>query len=254
MKISIITIVYNDKNHIGQTIESILNQSARQEIEYIIVDGMSTDGTSEIIRGYGDKVDKYICEPDKGIYDAMNKGLAAAAGDYVMFINSGDKLHASTTIEEIIAAIGAKMPKVAYGHYCEWDGSKCSSYIPCRKPDKIWYGPVAAHQSMVYSLPHIRTHGLAYDLSYRIAADYKFTAQAIKHAESDVMPMDIYVADFDITGVSSTNQNAGLREANRVRKEVFGWNKASIALITAALLGARYTKRYLRPIYNLLRH
>lgn len=254
MKISIITIVYNDKHHICRTINNILSQTARNSIEYIVVNGASTDGTTELISQYGDDIDINICEPDTGIYNAMNKGLRVASGDYVMFINSGDRLDDKKTIEYIIDAIGPNRPKVVYGHYRECKSNVLSSIIPCRSYTKIWYGPVASHQSMLYLLKHIRGNCLWYDESYRIAADYKFTAEAITKAGSDILQLDLCISDFDVAGVSSTNQNLGLTEANRVRREVFGWNGFKIALITILLIGARYTKKYLKPLYKLLRY
>lgn len=105
MKISIVTIVYNDKNNIEETLKCVLNQSARADIEYIVVDGYSTDGTSDIISEYRDKIDKHIREKDRGIYEAMNKGLRLATGDYILFLNSGDMLSSPSIIGDVIECI-----------------------------------------------------------------------------------------------------------------------------------------------------
>lgn len=254
MKVSVITIVYNDVSNIGRTLQSVINQTHRN-IEYIVVDGASTDGTSEIIRRYTDHIDKYICEPDTGIYNAMNKGLREATGDYVIFINCGDRFSANDTVAKIIAAIGMETPDVVYGNYREFNSNsnETSQVISCRSANKIWYGPVASHQSTLYRLKHLQNHGLSYDESYKIAADYKLTAQAIVAAKS-TLKTDICVSDFDTSGISSNNQNLGLKEANRVRREVMGWSVARIMLLTAILLCARFTKKYLNPIYKLLRN
>ena len=91
-KLTIITIVYNNVRDVERTINSVLNQTY-QNIEYIIIDGQSTDGTLAVIEKYRSKISKIISERDKGIYDAMNKGLAMATGDYVLFMNSGDELY-----------------------------------------------------------------------------------------------------------------------------------------------------------------
>ena len=90
-KFSIITVVYNNVRDIEHTLKSVVNQSY-DHIEYIVIDGQSTDGTLEIIQKYRDKITVLLSEKDKGIYDAMNKGLALATGDYVLFLNSGDEL------------------------------------------------------------------------------------------------------------------------------------------------------------------
>ena len=260
MRITVVTIVYNDVRSIERTLLSVLGQTANKDIEYIVVDGASTDGTSEIIKRYTDRISKYICEPDTGIYNAMNKGLSSATGDYVQFINSGDAYSSPTVVEEIIASIDNKSPEVAepfdivYGNYREIKGiHNVGTVIPCRNADKIWYGPIASHQSMLYRVSHLRDYGICYDETYRIAADYKLTAQAVVSARC-VLKTDICISDFDISGVSSTNQNQGLAEANRVRKEVFRWGKIRIAALSAVLLFARYTKRYCNPIYQALRH
>lgn len=254
MNITIITIVYNDFAHIEDTIKSILSQSARRDIEYIVIDGASNDGTTEIIKRYRNLIDKVIIEPDDGIYNAMNKGLKIASGDYILYINCGDRLSDKDVIQSVIRAIADTAPDVVYGSYREFKGGyNTSKIIPCRSYEKIWYGPVASHQSTLYRLGHIKKFRLQYDESYRIAADYKFTAQAIKNA-SNVLKTDICISDFDISGVSSTNQNLGLKEANRVRMEVFNWGKVKIYGLTVVLLGARYMKKFAYPIYSFLRN
>lgn len=253
MKITVITIVYNDVVGIESTISSIIHQSAFQSIEYIVVDGASTDGTSDVIKSYRDKIDTCICESDTGIYNAMNKGLKHATGDYVIFINSGDSFTDNFVVKKIINAIGEGNPDVVYGNYREVSKSLTSQVIPCRNANKIWYGPVASHQSTLYRVKHLRNHNLKYDESYKIAADYKLTAEVIIKAKS-ILKTDICISDFDISGVSSINQDLGLREANRVRREVLGWNSLKISFLTAVLLSARYFKKYLNPLYSMLRY
>ena len=98
--LSVITIVYNNVKHIERTIFSVVNQTY-PNIEYIVVDGKSTDGTLQIIERYKTRIAKIISEKDEGIYDAMNKGLAAATGDYVIFMNSGDEFYKTDTVERV---------------------------------------------------------------------------------------------------------------------------------------------------------
>ncbi|MDO7743187.1 MAG: glycosyltransferase, partial [Pedobacter sp.] len=101
-KLSVITIVYNNVRDIERTMLSVLNQTY-QNIEYIIIDGLSNDGTKDIIYKYKERLAQFISEKDKGIYDAMNKGLALATGDYVLFMNSGDEIYALETVSTIFA-------------------------------------------------------------------------------------------------------------------------------------------------------
>ena len=99
--ISIITITYNCVDLLPATIESVIHQTY-PHIEYIIVDGSSKDGTVEIIKKYKDQINQWVSEPDKGLYDAMNKGLKMATGDFVWFMNAGDHLYSSETVEKMI--------------------------------------------------------------------------------------------------------------------------------------------------------
>lgn len=256
MRISVVTIVYNDKTHIGKTIESVLSQSARDQIEYIVVDGLSTDGTSECIETYNDRIDIYIREKDSGIYNAMNKGIAHSTGDYVIFMNSGDRFSSPNVIKSTISAIESHSgpPALVYGDYREVKKGVYTNPIPARTPTKIWYGPVASHQSTFYNLEFLHKYGLSYDESYRIAADYKLSLQVITKAVDNVLRIPVCVSDFDTGGCSNTNQDLGLQEANRARREILGWGRIRIAGLTMVLLAARFTKKYLSPLYRLLRH
>ena len=111
-KISIITVVYNGEKHIGLTIESVLKQSY-SAIEYIIVDGKSTDGTLKVIKEF-QGIHKLISEPDEGLYDAMNKGLKAATGDYIWFLNSGDQVYDTDTVQKMVEGMEG-LPDIIYG-------------------------------------------------------------------------------------------------------------------------------------------
>lgn len=251
-----VTVVFNDRENILKTIQNVDSQTARANIEYIVVDGASTDGTSEIIRANGQKIDRYICEPDSGIYNAMNKGLALASGQYIIFINSGDCFSSADTVELIISALAQtqQLPAVVYGNYRERNAKGCySSPIPARRPQRIWYGPVASHQSTFYNVGFLRENNLSYDESYRIAADYRLTLQCLRLSNCSALKTDICISDFDTSGVSNQNQDLGLDEANRARREVLGWGKMRAGTMKMLLLSARYSKRFAGPLYRKLR-
>lgn len=255
MRISVVTIVFNDKDNICKTIESVLDQSVRTDIEYIIVDGKSTDGTSELILKYADEIDIYICEKDTGIYNAMNKGLYHAHGEYVIFMNSGDCFSHTNVIASTISAIDnhSATPALVYGDYRESKEGVYTSQIPSRTSKWIWYGPVASHQSTFYNLAFLRQHGLSYDESYKIAADYKLTLEVITRATGNVLRIPVCISDFDTSGSSNANRNLGLREANKVRREVLGWGAGKETALTILLLCARYARLYGGCFYKLLR-
>lgn len=256
MIISVVTITYNDCLGLARTIESVLNQTARKSIEYIVINGASTDGTSELLDHNVNDIDIIVSEPDKGIYDAMNKGLTRATGDYVIFMNSGDVFSDGNVIKNVIDNIDStkRFPAIVYGNYRESKSGIAGNPIPCRRPSRIWYGPVASHQSTFYHIPTLHRLGLCYDTTYRIAADYKLTLSTLSATDNDGLKLDICISDFDISGASNINQNRGLDEANRARREVLGWGAMRSAGMKALLLSARYAKRYMRPIYNIVRN
>ena len=109
-KISIITVNYNDREGLKKTIESVINQTW-QDFEFIIIDGGSTDGSREVIEQYKDKIDYWISEPDKGIYNAMNKGIKAASGEFLLFLNSGDRLIDKNITEKVISKLESNIEK-----------------------------------------------------------------------------------------------------------------------------------------------
>ncbi|MEM6725896.1 MAG: glycosyltransferase family 2 protein, partial [Bacteroidota bacterium] len=111
--ISVITVVYNGKDLLEGTIKSVINQTY-PHIEYVMVDGNSKDGTQEIIQQYADRIDQWISEPDKGLYDAMNKGLRMATGDFVLFMNAGDEFRNPDVLEKVFAKATEKTD-VLYG-------------------------------------------------------------------------------------------------------------------------------------------
>ena len=117
MKFSIITICYNAAAVIERTLQSVTGQSWADK-EYIIVDGASKDSTLDIVGKYREGIDILVSEPDKGLYDAMNKGLKLATGDYVLFMNAGDRFHEDTTLEQIASQVQQLgfLPGVIYGN------------------------------------------------------------------------------------------------------------------------------------------
>jgi glycosyltransferase involved in cell wall biosynthesis len=103
-KLSIITITYQAEKYLERTIKSVLEQGMRSEIEYVVIDGASKDGTLSLINQYREHIDVFISEPDCGIYDAMNKGIQKATGDYLIFMNAGDSFADNNTIKHRIDA------------------------------------------------------------------------------------------------------------------------------------------------------
>ena len=180
-KISIITVVFNSKNYIEDTIKNILSQTYKN-IEYIIIDGKSTDGTVEIIKSYQDEISLWISEPDKGLYDAMNKGIRLATGDYILFINSGDKLFDITTIEQVFSK---PIADVYYGDTVIINTNDQEIGLRrLRPPEKLSFksfrkGMLVCHQSFIARRELVPN----FNLNYRFAADYDWTIQILKNSQ-----------------------------------------------------------------------
>lgn len=168
-KITIVTVCYNAVATIEKTILSVINQSYN-DIEYIIIDGGSTDGTTKIINKYQENIDYYVSESDKGIYDAMNKGICAATGEWVNFMNSGDVFFDLSTLQEVNDQIAQHSSvdifygEVAY-NYSFGQRIKYSRHIEHLKHDMVF-----SHQSCFIRTDLMKKN--LYNLKYKYSADY----------------------------------------------------------------------------------
>ena len=176
MKISIITVVYNNEKEIEDTIKSVLNQTYKN-IEYIIIDGSSTDNTRNIIKKYIKKISIFISEPDNGLYYAMNKGIRIATGDVIGFINSDDFYFSSSVIEKIADEFISKKIDCLYGDivYVESkNSSKIIRYWKSKKYEKGLFkkGWHPAHPSF-FVKKHIYDKYGVFNTNFTIAADYE---------------------------------------------------------------------------------
>ena len=171
MKVTVVTAVLNDAGHIEQTILSVISQTDI-EIEYIIVDGGSKDGTLELIGKYKDKISLLISEPDRGVYDAMNKGIKYSTGDFVYFINSGDILLNPSILSKIKLEELKERNAIIYGNVVVAYGNieALEKPRPFFNSKMKFKGIGICHQSMFFPGELIRNE--KYDLSYNIAADY----------------------------------------------------------------------------------
>lgn len=182
-KISIITSVYNNRDTIAEAIDSVLSQTYKN-IEYIIVDGGSSDGTVEIVRGYGDRITKFVSERDRGIYDGLNKGVLLATGDVIGFLHSDD-LYAN---DKIIALIAKEFEKGDFdGVYGDLvytpksDTDKVLRYWKSRKFEAglLKKGWMPAHPTLFLKRAVYKKFG-EFDISFKIAADYDFMLRILK--------------------------------------------------------------------------
>lgn len=213
VKVSIITVSYNSVRTIEQTIRSVLKQSY-QNIEYIVIDGESTDGTCDIIRKYEDAIAFYMSEPDTGIYDAMNKGLQHATGDIVGIINSDD-WYEPDAVGRIVECFISGEAEVVYGRVCFVDEKGICTYSRRRPLDSIWYlaGGIP-HPSVFVKHCVYEKYGV-FDTDYRVAADYELLLRFYtKRVQFEFV--DAVISNFRLGGFSSRNYLEGNEEARRI--------------------------------------
>lgn len=207
MKITIVTVVCNDVDNIENTIKSVIFQNY-DDIEYIIIDGGSTDGTCDVVENFyrAGKVHIYESSQDNGIYDAMNKGIVKASGDYICFMNSGDIFFDSTILKEVCSRVFLNgFPDFAYGDTAVIKGDY-QSIIKARQFDQIKNGLPFCHQSVFIKLC-LHSENL-YDTQFRYASDYNFFA-----AISLKQPSWAYLENFTI----STVTEGGAADIGRLR-------------------------------------
>jgi len=219
-KLSVITIVYNNVKDIERTMLSVLNQSY-PHLEYIVIDGASKDGTQKVIEKYRDKITRYISEPDHGIYDAMNKGLALAGGDYVLFMNSGDEIYSPDTVTDVFD--NQNSADIYYGEtemYNEkWESQGQRRH--CAPENFNWrsfkYGMSVGHQAIYIK----RSITEPYDLQYKYSSDIDWIIKAAKKASS-IVNTHMYVAKYLVGGMSKKKHFASLQERFKIFNKYYG--------------------------------
>ena len=217
LKLSIITINYNNLEGLQRTINSIVPQSFK-DFEWIVIDGGSTDGSCELIEQNVDRITYWVSEPDKGVYNAMNKGIKVAKGEYVNFMNSGDRFASPTVLEEVFSI--PRSADILYGYMMRDDINGEVNNASMMKPRLSWidlYGDGLPHQSTFIKRSLFDKFGL-YDENLKVVADWKFFVNAMVYhkASSEFIPKKISI--YASGGVSDTQ---GREERNRVEKELF---------------------------------
>lgn len=216
--ISVITVVFNGAEHLEEAMLSVLGQDYA-DLEYIIIDGGSTDGSLDIIKRYEDRIDYWVSEPDRGIYDAMNKGIAAARGELIGLLNADDRYEPGAL--KVVAAASADNPGagIFYGNSYilqEDMGMRYKSYGSAR----FWRGMGFPHQAMFVRRAVHNAIG-TYDTNYRIAADYDLLLRAMANGIL-FSHLDAFLVSYRNTGLSGSNLYATLNETRKVGRKHFG--------------------------------
>lgn len=204
--ITIVTVVYNGVQTIENTIKSVVNQKYLN-FEYIIIDGGSTDGTIDIIERYRDRINFFKSEPDNGIFDAMNKGLVLAKGEWISFMNSGDMFYTLDILNEVFSKDN-DLYHMIYGNVCLYD--KNDNYFFKSKTNKIKINLNAiCHQSVFIK---VKSHPL-FSLDYKLSADHDLIYKLVK--KKRIRYIDLCISKILIGGVSS-NLKRTRREKLRI--------------------------------------
>lgn len=217
--ISIITITYNASATLGPTLESVAAQTF-QDFEYLIIDGASTDTTLALARQSQIPQMSIFSEPDRGLYDAMNKGLHRAKGEYVLFLNAGDALAEADTLQryaDAIASTAPQHPGMVYGQTLIVDaerrpiGERHLRAPKCLTAKSFANGMEVCHQAMLV----LRELAPDYDLQYRFSADFDWAIKVLKRSELNVY-IDDYVARYLSEGMTTANHKASLKERLKI--------------------------------------
>lgn len=253
MKFTIITVTYNAEHTLERTLRSVAEQTY-PHIEHILIDGASKDRTLEIARTHGKHLANIVSEPDKGLYDAMNKGLKLATGEYVCFLNAGDKLHAADTLEKVYHEVQAalnpshptgeerrndakavdkavlthaerleELPGVLYGHTDIVDDN--GHYLGPRHltpPDRLnWrsfkQGMLVCHQAFYAR----RDLCVTYDTTFRFSSDFDWCIRVMKQTDK-LQHLPFTVCDYLQEGMTTRNHRASLIERFRLMCRHYG--------------------------------
>lgn len=212
-KLSIITVNYNDKNGLQKTIESVINQSWL-DFEFIVIDGASTDGSSDILTQYQDQLTYAISEPDHGVYNAMNKAIKIARGDYLIFLNSGDTLNDQNVLENMEKHLDQNF-EIYYGdaNYLEKDG-ECKRTYPEKLSFSFFLEHNLSHQAS-FIKRNLFNEIFLYNENYKIVSDWEFFIYAICKQNISYKHLDLVICKYDTSGISSVLDNHKLMHQER---------------------------------------
>lgn len=238
-KVSIITVTYNAGELLLNTLESIKSQTYKN-IEYVIVDGKSADNTVDIIKKNEKFISKWISEKDKGLYDAMNKGMELASGDYIWFINAGDEIYSKDTLEKVFS--GIKDADAYYGNvqYIDEDGKDLGTRTLKKPPKNLSWedfknGMVVSHQSIILK----RKFAAKYNLDYKYCADLDWMIRSLKKCKT-IMNTNLILSKFLIGGYSKENIIPSNKERFKILTKHFSLPKVLLSHIDMSFKFAKY--------------
>ena len=249
MKVSLITIVFNNKEHIAGCIRSVINQTY-QNVEYIVIDGGSTDGTKEVIESFEERIAFFESGPDKGLYDALNKGIKLATGDIIGILHSDDLFHTDTIIEDVVKVFVSEFSDIVYGNgvYVDRDDVTKIKRIYSSSFFKNYYlkfGWIPLHTTIFVKRNVFEELGL-YSLNYSIASDYDISLRWFRENSLKKVFLDKCLVKMRLGG-KSTSLN--LQKAKSLQDLAIIKKHNLWGVITLGFKLIRKVPQYLRPIF-----
>lgn len=224
--ITIITINYNNCEGLKRTLESVMSQNNRDEFEYVVIDGDSTDGSKELLRQYSEQIDIAVSEPDSGIYNAMNKGVRRASGKYLLFINSGDWLYDKNVIKDVLALDCIKQEEydIITGYVKMVNRAENIAKLGTRgRPQQLSWQYLVRHDNYIHHpSSFIRKRCLEkrpYDESLKIVSDWRFFLELYLYDGATYKAIDKIITNFDIGDNASGNTDLVMKERKKVIAE-----------------------------------
>jgi len=247
-KISVITINYNDKFGLEKTIKSVVNQTWKG-FEFIVIDGNSTDGSKEIIEKYSDKITYWKSEPDTGVYNAMNKGIKASNGDFVLFMNGGDVFFNDKVLENCHAYLEPEFD-IYYGNQInKKPSSERLKTYSSELTFSFFYSSSLNHQS-TFIRRSLFDKYFYYNENYKIASDWEFFIYTICHQNVSYKYLNKTIAIYDITGVSSNPENSHIFHGER--KEIL--KKYFPAFVSDYVQVSELNSKRFKQIFHIRNH
>jgi len=234
-KLSIVTVVYNDVNNIIHTIESVLSKK-NNDIEYIVIDGASTDGTIEKIERYKSQISCFVSEQDNGIYDAMNKGLKLASGDAVIFMNSGDIFAPSLNLEQFLLNHDLANSVIIGFSIQQYKGD---FYLRPKRSNIQHLLNYPAHQAIFVPKKYYKL--VNFNTELKIAADYYWIKEILKLAPSQIT--NDVIAIFALGGKSTSSKFKDIQLMNQEMNTTNSMIKSFIKFTLFNFLGRKYAFR-----------
>lgn len=221
-KITVVTVCYNAVKDIEKTIQSVTCQTY-PNIEYIIIDGASSDGTMDVVLRYKDKINLIVSEPDKGIYDAMNKGIIKATGEWIIFMNAGDVFNSTNVLELMVAKLQHGICILRGNIIRVYGNFKVKSYgVTSQNPDLMdMFDNTFHHQACLIQKSLFDKYGL-YSTEYKLCSDWKFFFDCVVLYHVKTYYVDITVAKFQMNGVSTYRTLQCIEERRNYLKSLYG--------------------------------